>query len=82
MVNLYPDCYLTNGIKGGKTTIRELPDNGGSKIVKYNHPYFEGLFNAAWNIHLGIKMIEDRDNPSLYIYFDEMKQQLELWEQD
>jgi hypothetical protein len=55
-IEIYPDCYLETKNKRNLTKITDLKDN---KLIAYNHPFFNGLFNCAWKIHLGMKGLEN-----------------------
>lgn len=59
IIHLFPDCFQeSNGKKQALTKIHEL-DNNRQVVgtIAYNHPFFDGLFDAAMNFYLGTKRI-------------------------
>jgi hypothetical protein len=57
IVELYPDCFLETKSKHALTKIYMGKDK---KPIGYNHPFFEGLFEAAWNMHLAGRKINGK----------------------
>lgn len=66
IVELYPDCYLETKSQHALTkiyVIKEIDGFGDDKYpIGYNHPFFEGLFEAAWNMHLAGRKINGKKN--------------------
>jgi hypothetical protein len=46
---LFPDCYMETGCSHALTKIHRLHDDGAREPIPYNHPYFEMVFNMAWD---------------------------------
>jgi hypothetical protein len=55
-VAIYPDCYIETNNRSTLTEIRDISGET-SKEIKYNHPFFEGLFNIVWKEYCNIKGI-------------------------
>lgn len=57
LIEMYPDCYNETRMPHALTKIYEI--NGDELIdINFNHPFFNGIFKAAWKIHLGIKGLQ------------------------
>lgn len=48
-VTVFPDCYLETGTSHALTKINRIHDDGAREPIPHNHPYFEILFNLAWD---------------------------------
>jgi hypothetical protein len=49
-VILFPDCYLETGCSHALTKVHRLHDDGAREPIPYNHPYFQMVFNLAWEV--------------------------------
>jgi hypothetical protein len=62
LVELYPDCYNETQSNHALTKIYEINDDKSFNEIGYNHPFFNGLFDIAWQIHLNSKgLIKDEE---------------------
>ena len=54
LIELYPDCYMETNEPHALTQIFIVTDKN-NELLHFEHPFFNGLFNAAWKIYLGMK---------------------------
>lgn len=61
IVELYPDCFLETKSKHALTRIFVVKEDD-KHPIGYNHPFFDGLFEAAWHMHLAERRINGGKN--------------------
>lgn len=64
LVEIFPDAYIETGNKCLFTKITQIDGYKNEMEIKYNHPFFEGLFNFAWFNYQNMKERRNSDKAS------------------